>query len=95
MENPGPDDRPLYGRASALEYYKEAISYFMPNRLMAWNVVAEVGNTMKSSEVNDLIKGVKKKQVCKLGKPSRAYSAFEKEEFNQLLSILQLYPDIK
>jgi hypothetical protein len=62
-EDLGPEDNPIHGRASSLEYYKKALSYFMPNRLMAWNVVAQVGNPTKLLERNALIKSVKKKEV--------------------------------
>ena len=82
MEDPGPDDQPLYGRASSLEYYKKAISYFMPNRIMSWNELQHVGNPTRSADVNDLITAVKKKQVRGLGAPSKADRAFEKGEFH-------------
>ena len=62
-EDPGPQDNPIHGRSSTLEYYKKAISHFMPNRLIAWNVMSQVGNPMRSTEVNALIKAVKKKEV--------------------------------
>jgi hypothetical protein len=53
--DPGPQDNPTEGRASSLAYYKKAISYYMVNRLHAWNEVALLGNPTRSVEVNDLI----------------------------------------
>jgi hypothetical protein len=35
---PGKNDNPIRGRSSSLEHYKKAISSFMPNKHMAWNV---------------------------------------------------------
>jgi hypothetical protein len=69
---PGPDDNPTEARSSSLEFWKKAISSFMLNRLMAWNVLNDVGNPTKSIEVNDLIKAIKKKEVRKQGKASTA-----------------------
>jgi hypothetical protein len=94
-EDPGPDDNPTYGRASSLEYYKKAISHFMPNKLMAWNVISQVGNPTRSTEVNSLIKAVRKKEVRKQGKPSSADRAFEKNEFDEVINILESSPDAK
>jgi hypothetical protein len=34
---PEPDANPAQARSSSLEYWKKAISYYMPNRLMPWN----------------------------------------------------------
>ena len=36
-KTPGKDDQPKYGRSSSLEYYKKAISYYMPNQRSPWN----------------------------------------------------------
>jgi hypothetical protein len=35
MTDPGPDDHPIHGRPSSLEFYKKALSYFMPNKRMS------------------------------------------------------------
>ena len=40
----GPDDNPTMGRASALENYKKALSYYMPNKLFGWNAISKTGN---------------------------------------------------
>ena len=69
--DPLPDDNPLNGRSSSLEYsYKKALSHFMPNNLMQWNELASVGNPTKSTAVNAIIKRVKKKEVRREGVPS-------------------------
>ena len=54
------DGNPTEGRASSLVYIKKALSYFMPNKLLKWFVIAGIarGNPTKSPEVNDLIAAV-------------------------------------
>ena len=65
IPDPGPNDNPTEGRSSALTFAQRAISYFMPNKLMSWNVLANppVGNPTKSVVVNNLIMIVNKKEV--------------------------------
>ena len=37
-------DDPKEGRASSIEFWKKSISYYMPNRLHAWNSLRLEGN---------------------------------------------------
>jgi hypothetical protein len=46
---PGPDDNPIGARSTSIEYYKKAVSSFMPNKLMGWSRLASVGNPTKSA----------------------------------------------
>ena len=87
VADPQQDDKPTQGRSSSLEFYKKAISYYQPNRLIAWNTLRGEGNPTRSTEVNDLIKKIKKSEVRKEGAASRARRAMEKEEFEQVLEI--------
>jgi hypothetical protein len=84
MPEPGPDDHPTECRSSSIEFWKKAISSFMPNGLMQWNVISNVGNPTKSIEVNDLVKAVKKKEVRKLGKASSARRPLQHDEFQDV-----------
>ena len=59
IPEPGPDDNPTLGRASSLEYYKKALSYYMPNKLFGWNAISKKGKPTRSIPVNELIKRVK------------------------------------
>jgi hypothetical protein len=93
IPNPSPDDNPTKGRSSSLEYYKKAISSFMPHRLQPWNSLTNFGNPTRSVEVNDLIKRVKKKEVRRQGKESQARRALEPEEFEQLIELIEENPD--
>ena len=70
--DPTDNDNPINGQSSTLEYIKKAISYFMPNKLVGWNVETRSGNPTRSVKVNELIKTVKKKEVRKEGKPTSA-----------------------
>ena len=60
--DPGRDANPTNARSSAIAFWKKAISFHMPNKLMPWNVITSSGNPTKSIEVNDLIKRVKKRR---------------------------------
>jgi hypothetical protein len=62
---PEPDANPTQARFSSLHCWKKAISYYMPNRLMQWNAISGQRNPTRSTEVNTLIKKVKKKEVRK------------------------------
>jgi hypothetical protein len=52
---PGKNDNPVCRRSSSLEHYKKVISSFIPNKLMAWNIMADQGNPTKSPQVNVLL----------------------------------------
>jgi hypothetical protein len=85
--DPGPDDMPTEGRSSTLEYSKKAVSFFMPNKLIGWNVMTNSGNPTRSIIVNDLIKSVKKLEVRRQGKPSQAKRASTTPEFRLSLRL--------
>lgn len=96
--NPDADletDFPTEGRSSSLEYYKKAISFFMPMKNATWNPMAGVGNPTRSVSVNEVIKVVKKKEVRKQGKPSQARREIEPEEFIQTNELLNSEEGIK
>ncbi len=42
---PDRDDDRLHARSTSLMFWKKAISHFMPNKLMAWNAISQVGNS--------------------------------------------------
>jgi hypothetical protein len=41
------DARVMYLRSETLEFYKKALSYFMPNQMQPWNEVMKQGNPRK------------------------------------------------
>ena len=65
VEVPGDNDRPTNRRASGLAFAKKALSYFMPNKNMQWNVETQAGNPTMSVAVNDLIKRIRREEVRK------------------------------
>ena len=60
---PTDDDRPTEARANTLEYWKKALSSFMPNRNHQWDELQNRGNPTKSQALNDLIRKVKRFEV--------------------------------
>ena len=87
-EEPDEDARPT-ARSSSLAFYKKALSHYMPNRLMVWNEISNVGNPTRSTLLNDHIKQVKKKEVRKQGVPSRARRPMTHEEFKGVHNTLR------
>ena len=93
VEVPTEDQRPTDRRSSGLDFVKKAISFFMPNQNVKWNVESETGNPTMSVAVNALIKRVKKEEVRKRGKKSNAKRDMKRPEFRKSLRILQGHDD--
>ena len=87
--DPALDADPKLARSNTLQFYKKAISFFMPNRLITWNSSRMEGNPTKSLEVNGLIKRVKKKEVRKQGADSMARRALTEKEYRMLQRIFK------
>ena len=71
-------------RSTCVEFWKKALSYYMPNRLMQWNELAEVGNPTRCLAINDLIKSMKKSEVKNLGVKTKARWAMTDIEFKKI-----------
>ena len=56
-------DKSTQGRSNSKEYAKKAISYFMPNKLMKWDLQNNSRNPTKSVKVNELIKRIKNQKL--------------------------------
>jgi len=52
--DPNGDDNPTLGRSTSLQYYKKALSYFVPNKLASWNSLIRCGNPTRSIPVIEL-----------------------------------------
>ena len=87
-EEPEDDANPKT-RSSTVEYWKKALSFFMTNRLMPWNEIASVGNPTRCTEINDLVKYIKKKEVRKQGVKSQARRALTHDEFKNTSELLK------
>ena len=79
--------KPKHGRASCIEQYKKAISYYMPYRHTPW--VNDQGNPTWSAPVNDLIKEIKKAEVRGEGTPSNAKRPLQEAEFRRTMELLK------
>ena len=85
VEYPELEDRPTLCRSSSLEVYKKALSWYMPNRIQAWDCISNRGNPTKSTQVNELIKHVKRMEVRKQGRPPSTKRALTQAEFRAIL----------
>ena len=89
-EDPDDDTSPTV-RSSLLEFYKKALSFYMPNRMMVWNEISNCGNPTRCTLINDMIKRVKKMEVRKQGVPSRARRPMTHEVYKATLVKLKEY----
>lgn len=87
-ETPTEEDNPKK-RSIIVEFWKKALSYFMTDRLMVWNVISNVGNPTRCAELNDLVKKMKKKEVRKQGVASQARRPLTHDEFQGSLKIVK------
>ena len=83
------DDTHAISRESNLEYYKKAISSFMPNRLMQWNELTQHGNPTRAAVVLEVIKLVRKKCGRGQGPASSARNSIKVDEFRNVITILR------
>ena len=72
-------------RSSSVEFIKKSLSFYMPNRLQAWNDETKVGNPTRSVDLNDLIKRIKKSEVRGIGIKSQAVRPMEDSEYDQMV----------
>ena len=89
IPDPPLDANPVSARSSSLNFYKKSISFYMPNRLIAWSTTRNEGNPTRSNEINDLLKRVKRKEVRKQGVSPQCRRAITDREFRLLLTVLQ------
>mgnify|MGYP007023057173 CR=1 FL=1 len=85
---PEEDAIPVH-RKHALKFWKKSISYFMPNKHLQWNELANTGNPTKSLEMAEIIKGIQRKETRRQGAPSRARRPLTMTEFRYLQSYLK------
>jgi hypothetical protein len=72
---------PLYYRHSSVLFWKKAISHFMPNSHMQWNVDTNTGNPTRSPLVLKLLKHIKRFEVQRRGKKSMKRRPLKAEEY--------------
>jgi hypothetical protein len=87
--HPPPDANPTGCRSSSLQFWKKALSFYMPNKHHAWDSLLSRGNSTCSREILDLIKYVKKKEVRQQGVPSQARCPFTLTEFRSVVHALK------
>ena len=93
VADPPTDANPTLARGNSLAYWKKAVSFFMPNRLIPWVSGRNEGNPTRSIEVNNLIRRVKRKEVRKQGVTSKCRRAMTEDEFRKMQNILHEHRD--
>ena len=78
-------DKPIQGRSSTIDYSKEVLLYFMPNKFIKFDLHSNSGNPTKSVLINELIKRVKKHKVRREGKALSAHGAKAISEFLEVV----------
>ena len=68
-------------RSNIIKYWKKVLSFLMPNRLIPWNQLAGVGNPTRCTQINDMIRSLKRLGVRGKGAPAQARRSCTKEEF--------------
>ena len=92
-DTPPPEANPTLCRCNSLKFWKKAISFFMPNKMMKWDEVTERGNPTKSHEVNSFIALVTKKETRRQGAPSKARRPLTEGEMRQTLRLFRESPE--
>jgi hypothetical protein len=87
--NPHPDANPTRCRSSTILFWKKSLSFFMPNRHHPWDSLMEQGNPTRSREILDLVKYMKKKEVCRQGAASQAHRPLTLDEFRSMVNALK------
>ena len=93
-EIPSSEARPIV-RSSHIEYKKKALSFYMPNRLAAWNSITLAGNPTRSVDTNQLIRDMKTFEVRGQGVASQARRPIEESEWEEMTSNFQKSDEIK
>jgi hypothetical protein len=75
---------PLYYRHNSVLFWKKAISHYMPNSHMPWNVETKTGNPTRSPLILKLLKNIKRFEVQRRGKEPKWKRPFTPEEFEQI-----------
>ena len=94
FEDPWPteDALPISARAGSLRKAKNGISWFMPDKGVAW-LDGRGGNPTRHSSVYAAIKRVEKLETKGLGVEANDKRAYSQAEFNKLLEILRSQED--
>jgi hypothetical protein len=83
----GPRDKAIR-RASTIEMCKKAVSFFMPERKSVWSDRGQEGNPTRATEVSDLLRYIRQKEVRRDGVKSSAKRDLTPSEFCAALTIL-------
>ena len=58
-----------------------------------WSEITKMGNPTRSAAINKLLRGMKKMEAARRGKPSMARRSFIPKEFERLVSLCEQHED--
>lgn len=85
--------RPTGARCSTIEYWKKALSFYMPNKHMQWNEITQQGNPTKSATIHALIKYIRKTEVRQQGSASQARRPMTNHDYRLSMDELKKQAD--
>ena len=86
---PSDTDKPTQGRSNSIEYSKKAILYFMPNKLMKWDLQNNSGSSTKSVMVDELNKKIKKQKLEGKGREGKASVAWHHMHLTEVIEVIK------
>jgi hypothetical protein len=89
VPDPPEDAKPRGARSNTLKYWKKALSFCMPYKLMQWTKLSNQGNPTESIEINKMLTDVKKKEARKQGAPPQARRSIKERAYCLLHSLLK------
>ena len=93
-ENADPaNDPPVHHHRNFVLFWKKAWSHFMLDQGHQWSEITKMGNPTRSAAINKLLRGMKKMEAARRGKPSMARRSFIPKEFERLVSLCEQHED--
>ena len=89
------EDPPVNNRCNTVLTWKKSWSYFMLDSGTPWSEVAKVGNPTRATAINRIIRGMKKMEASRRGKPSQARRPLLPPEFEAIIETLSKHKELE
>jgi hypothetical protein len=85
---PGPNNMSTHCCSTNLDQYKNAISFYMPNKTSPWDVRSGSGKPATSVPMNDVVNTVCKMECRKQARPSCAKGEMKSQKYCMTMRII-------